>query len=129
MGVPWFVVPMILAGSETLDIEVSEEGATITNDMGEEASEDSSQREEHAAFEFNLMCISNLLPGWQTTVMDFGWGEVFNMTYGKGRGVMWNTCTKDAPNVLMCRSGHLSMALLALQGCPKCSDTGYIYNL
>jgi len=76
MGIPWYVVPIILASNEKFSItELGDDTVQILT---------------------------------QTSIasrnMTFKFGEEFSMEYGKGMGTMWNVCTREAPNVMMCRS-------------------------
>ena len=34
MGVPWYVLPLVLSSSETIDIEVTEDGAKMATSTG-----------------------------------------------------------------------------------------------
>merc|ERR1719334_2165623 len=57
MGIPWFVVPLILASSEQLKVKITQEGAEITT-----------------------------VTDWMERTTNFEFNQIFNMTYGKGIG-------------------------------------------
>jgi len=75
MGIPWYVVPIILASSETLRIKVSQHGADIQTETA-----------------------------WATRDMSFQFGSEFNMTYGRNSGTLWNVCKRETNSVMACRS-------------------------
>jgi len=75
MGIPWLVVPLILRGSESLEIKVTGDGAEIVT-----------------------------VTDWVTRDMQFEFNQVFNMTYGRGMGTMYNICQRPRHNVVFCKS-------------------------
>jgi len=76
MGIPWYVVPIILASNEKFSItELGDDTVQILTETS--------------------IASRN---------MTFKFGDEFSMEYGKGMGIMWNVCTREAPNVMMCRS-------------------------
>jgi len=75
MGIPWLVVPLILRGTESLEIKLTDEGAEIVT-----------------------------ITDWATRNMTFEFNKVFNMTYGKGMGTMHNFCERPVHNVVFCKS-------------------------
>merc|ERR1712088_681912 len=76
MGIPWYVVPIILASNEKFSItELGDDTVQILTETS--------------------IASRN---------MTFKFGDEFSMEYGKGMGTMWNVCTREAPNVMMCRS-------------------------
>jgi len=76
MGIPWYVVPIILASNEKFSItELGDDNVQILTETS-----------------------------IATRNMTFKFGEEFSMEYGKGMGTMWNVCTREAPNVMMCSS-------------------------
>jgi len=75
LGIPWYVIPIILATSETLAIKV-------TGDTVEVETETS----------------------WKTQALSFDFGKEFNISYGRGMGTMWNVCKRPSPLVWTCRS-------------------------
>eukprot|EP00092_Neocalanus_flemingeri_P091221 GFUD01115628.1.p1 GENE.GFUD01115628.1~~GFUD01115628.1.p1 ORF type:complete len:260 (+),score=77.60 GFUD01115628.1:59-838(+) len=75
MGIPWLVVPLILRGSESLEIKLSKTGAEIKT-----------------------------ITDWVTREMEFEFDTVFNMTYGRGMGIMYNICERPQHNVVFCKS-------------------------
>jgi len=75
MGIPWYVVPLILAASEKLTVKITGEHADIQTETS-----------------------------WATKEMSFDFGTVFNMTYGRNSGTLWNVCKREAENVMSCRS-------------------------
>jgi len=75
LGIPWYVVPLILASSETLRVTVSEDRANVTTETA-----------------------------WATREMSFEFGSEFNMTYGRNSGTLWNVCKLETQTVWSCRS-------------------------
>jgi len=75
MGIPWYVVPLILASSETMAVKITDKEAEITT-----------------------------ATDWVTRTQNFEFDQVFNMTYGKGMGTMWNVCTLEQPHIVICES-------------------------
>jgi len=76
MGIPWFVIPLILKGSETIEMEIFEDGVTVR---------------------------TKTITAFKTQEMFYKFNETWSMEYGKGMGVMWNFCTREAVNVILCR--------------------------
>jgi len=80
MGIPFFIVPLILSASERIEIEVSEgEPATVK---------------------------MKTITDWMTRTSEFHFDEEFSMTYGKGsmEGLMYNICSRPVHNVINCKS-------------------------
>jgi len=76
MGVPWYVIPIILASNEKFSItELGDDTVQIITETS-----------------------------INTRNMTFKFGEEFSHELPKGMGTMWNVCTRDAPDVMMCRS-------------------------
>jgi len=75
LGIPWYVIPLILAASEKLSVQVDGDRIKLHTETS-----------------------------WKTQEMSFELGTMFNMTYGRGMGTMWNVCHRNSPNVLSCRS-------------------------
>jgi len=75
MGIPSYVVPLILVGSESLQIKVTDSGAEIST-----------------------------VTDWNKRDMKFEFNKEFNMTYGRGMGIMHNVCERPQYNVVFCRS-------------------------
>ena len=90
IGIPSFAVFFILRGSETLEMEILEDGSvkskTITGD-GEIRSA--------------LSLILSLDFVTQDHYYEFD--KEWEMEYGKGMGVMHVVCTREKPHILMCR--------------------------
>jgi len=74
MGVPWYVLPLVLSSSETLDIEVTEDGAKMAT------STDFTSKE-----------------------VEFEWKSWWNTSYGRNSGIMWTNCRREAQSVVMCQ--------------------------
>ena len=73
MGVPWFVIPLILSGNEALEFEALTDGArtkTITD--------------------------------YVTNEHVYKWDQLWSMEYGRGMGTMWNLCSRNN-NVVQCK--------------------------
>jgi len=79
MGIPFFVVPLILSGKERLNITVDE-----------------------AANEVTIITITD----WMTRTSNFKFGEMFEMQYGKGSmsGLMYNICEQPSKTEIFCKS-------------------------
>jgi len=79
MGIPFFVVPLILQASEIIEITLDEESQFVT---------------------------MKTITDWMTRNSKFTFDEEFSMTYGKGNmeGLMYNTCTRPQNNIIHCRS-------------------------
>jgi len=79
MGIPFFVIPLILSGSERLNITAAESGDSM-----------------------KVITITD----WMTRESEFKFGEMFTMPYGKGSmsGILHNFCTKAEENTIECRS-------------------------
>jgi len=75
MGIPSYLVPLILVGSETLQIKVTESGAEIIT-----------------------------VTDWNKRDLKFEFNKEFNMTYGLGRGTMHSICERPRNNVVFCKS-------------------------
>merc|ERR1711962_286422 len=75
LGIPWYVVPLILASSETLRVTVTEDRANVTTETA-----------------------------WATREMSFEFGSEFNRTYGRNSGTLWNVCKLETQTVWSCRS-------------------------
>jgi len=75
LGVPSFAVPLILRSSETLKFTTTEKGASMVTETV-----------------------------WKTQEVSYEWNRVWNMTYGRNSGVMWNNCTRERQNVISCSS-------------------------
>lgn len=75
LGIPSFVVPLILRASETINVTVTETGATMTTETA-----------------------------WKTQELTFEWNSLWNMTYGRNMGVMWSNCTRETQNTILCTS-------------------------
>jgi len=75
MGVPWFVIPIILASKETITYTDLGDAAIVVTET--------SMRTRH---------------------MNITFGEEFSMELPKGMGTMWNICTREGLNVMMCHS-------------------------
>ena len=43
------------------------------------------------------------ISAFKTQEMFYKFNETWSMEYGKGMGVMWNFCTREAVNVILCR--------------------------
>jgi len=83
MGVPWYVVPIILAVNEKFSI----------TELGDDTV--------HILTETSIA----------TRKITFKFGEEFSMQYGERMGsmlgllgTMWNVCTREAPNLMICSS-------------------------
>jgi len=75
VGVPSFVQNLIMGASETLEIEILEDG-----------------------------CRSKMESGLMNSEHSYKWNTHWNMTYGRGMGVMWNFCKRLEENVIFCES-------------------------
>lgn len=75
LGIPGFVVPIILRASERITVIATDKGATMITETG-----------------------------WKTQEFSYEWNRVWNMTYGRNDGIMWNNCTRESPNVIFCSS-------------------------
>lgn len=74
MGVPWFALPLILRGTETLEIETTDEGARQV-----------------------------ISTGFMSREHQFKWNTEWNSTFGNDLGTLWNNCTRDSFNIVVCR--------------------------
>ena len=90
IGIPSFAVFFILRGSETLEMEILEDGSvkskTITGDG-----------EIRSALSLNLSL------DFVTQDHYYEFDKEWEMEYGKGMGVMHVVCTREKPHILMCR--------------------------
>ena len=99
MGVPWFAIPLILSGSETLEMELLDGGdgartKTITGNCVNLKSDilKITFTPEHPVF-----------VDFVTSEHTYKFNTWWNMTYGRGMGTMWNFCTKEDFNVILCK--------------------------
>jgi len=76
MGIPWFVIPLILKSSEALEMEILEDGETMR---------------------------TKSITAFKTSEHTYKFNETWSMEYGKGMGIMWNFCTREAVNVILCK--------------------------
>jgi len=76
IGIPSFAVFFILRGSETLEMEILEDGSVKSKTITDFVTQDH-------YYEFD---------------------KEWEMEYGKGMGVMHVVCTREKPHILMCRS-------------------------
>ena len=91
LGIPGFVVPIILRSSETITVAATEQGVTMSTQTGEAVRPDL-----RGNFTF-------VFSAWQTQDVSFEWNKVWNMTYGRNSGIMWNNCTRESQNIIFCR--------------------------
>ena len=90
LGIPGFVVPIILRASERITVIATDKGATMITETGE-------------AELFWVRGALTWFLGWKTQEFSYEWNRVWNMTYGRNDGIMWNNCTRESPNVIFCR--------------------------
>jgi len=76
MGIPWYVVPIILAANEKFSI----------TELGDNT--------------IQILTETSIA----SRNMTFKFGDEFSMEYGKGMGIMHNVCTRETPSLLICKS-------------------------
>ncbi|XP_023342969.1 uncharacterized protein LOC111712552 [Eurytemora carolleeae] len=84
MGIPFFVLPLILSSSEKISVEVVVGGGKEGEDL------------------VKMRTINDLM----TRESEFEFNKEFTMIYGKGsmEGIMYNLCTRKQHNLIHCSS-------------------------
>merc|ERR1712117_86146 len=74
LGAPWWAIPLVLAGSETMHVRVNYTGATMGIETGFKSQENT-----------------------------FEWDTWFNASYGNNAGIMWTRCIRTAHSIIDCK--------------------------